>query len=98
VKQSVRANAGSCLNGAVDIPATLRQPVAPALIAAGHFGRGMAELLLDIALIDLSREGEAGAQRMPGKHLAELRLVKRTATHVDGEGGPLDEACDLLIV
>jgi hypothetical protein len=33
------------------------------LVAAGHFGGGVAELLLHIAFIDLGRRGEAGARR-----------------------------------
>ena len=50
------------------------EPVAPALVAAGHLGAGVAELLLDVALVDLGGGGEAGAQRMSGEFLLPLRL------------------------
>jgi hypothetical protein len=36
------------------------KPVASALVFAGHFGGGMAELLLYVALVDFGRGGEAG--------------------------------------
>ena len=35
------------------------EPVAPALIFAGHFGGDMSELLLHIPLVDFGRGGEA---------------------------------------
>lgn len=38
------------------------ESVAPALVAAGHLGGGVAEVLLDVALVDLGRGGEPGAQ------------------------------------
>ena len=41
--------------------------VAAALIAAGHFGGNVPELLLHIALVDLGRRGEAGAQGRAGE-------------------------------
>jgi hypothetical protein len=37
------------------------EAVAPALITSGHFGRGVAELLLHEALVNLGRGGEPGA-------------------------------------
>ena len=43
------------------------EPVAAALVAAGHFGAGVAEVLLDVPLVGLSGRGKAGAQRVPGK-------------------------------
>ena len=56
------------------------EPVAAALVAAGHFGRGVAELLLDVALVDLGRGGEAGAQRMAGELLSRSRSVRSPRT------------------
>ena len=45
------------------------EAVAAPLVAAGHFRRSVAEVLLDVAFVDLGRRGEPGAQRMPGKLL-----------------------------
>lgn len=70
--------------------------VAPALVLAGHLGAGMAELLLDVALVDLGRGGEAGAQRMPG----ELRLplaLRQIGPDAGGQGRAFDQPRDLLI-
>ena len=36
------------------------EPIAPSLIAAGHFGRGVAEMALDVGFVDLGGGGEAG--------------------------------------
>ena len=49
------------------------EPVAAALVAPGHFGRGVAELLLHVALVDLGRGGEAGAQRMARRISSRVR-------------------------
>ena len=38
------------------------EAIATALVAAGHFGAGVAELFLHIALVDLGGGGQAGAQ------------------------------------
>src|SRR5271155_2651550 len=43
------------------------EPIAAALVAPGHFRRGVAELLLHEAFVDLGGRGEAGAQRMAGE-------------------------------
>ena len=40
------------------------EPFPSPLIAAGHFGRSVTELFLDVAFIHLSAAGEAGAERM----------------------------------
>ena len=48
--------------------------VAAALVAAGHFGAGVAEMFLHVALIDLGVGGEAGAQRMSGEFSSPLSL------------------------
>src|SRR5271156_6149590 len=50
------------------------KPVAAALVAPGHFGGGVAELLLHPAFVDLGGGGEAGAQRMAGEFLPPVRL------------------------
>ena len=50
------------------------EPVAAALVAPGHFGGGVAELLLHVALVDLGRGGEAGAQRMAREFPLPLAL------------------------
>jgi hypothetical protein len=46
------------------------EAVAPALVAAGHLGGGMAEVALDGALLGLGRGGQPGAQRVAGEQLA----------------------------
>ena len=40
------------------------ESVAVPLIPAGHFGRGVTELLLDITLVDIGGGGKTGAQGM----------------------------------
>ena len=65
----------SCSAGEID-----PEPVAPALIAAGHFRRGVAEMLLDVTFVDLGRRGEAGAQRVPGEFLKPLALGESPRT------------------
>lgn len=35
------------------------EPISPALVFAGHLGRGVAELLLDVAFFDFCRGGKA---------------------------------------
>jgi hypothetical protein len=59
----------SCGLGEVDAEA-----LAAALVAPGHLGARMTKLLLDVALVDLGRGGEAGAQRMAGELLPPLRF------------------------
>ena len=56
----------------------------------------MAELLLHIALVDLGRGGEAGAQRMAGKLLLAFALGQ-IAADTGGEGRSLDQPGDLLV-
>ena len=46
--ESIRSNLEACGFGEVD-----PEPFPPALIAAGHLGAGMAQVLLHVALIDL---------------------------------------------
>ncbi len=54
----------------------------------------MAELLLHLALVDLGRGGEAGAQRMPGELFLPLAFGQ-IAAHPGGHRGSLDEPCDV---
>ncbi len=61
------------------------EAIAAALVCARHLGRGMAELLLHVAFVDLGRGGEAGPQRMAGKEAATLAFRQVAA---------LDEASD----
>jgi len=42
------------------------EPVSVALIAAGHLCRSVAQMFLDIALVDLGAGGETGADQRPG--------------------------------
>ncbi len=65
------------------------EPVAPTLIAPRHLGGGVAELLLDEALVDLGRGGEASAQRMAGEGLATLSF-RQITSHPGGERHSLD--------
>ena len=82
-----RSKAGS--RGEIDAEA-----ISPALIAARHFGRGMAELLLHIAFIDLCRRGQACAQRMPGEFPLPFAFGK-IAAHAGRERRRFDEARDV---
>jgi hypothetical protein len=52
------------------------ESVALALVAAGHLGTGVAQLLLHVAFIDLRGGGETGPQRMPGEFLPPFGLPK----------------------
>ena len=56
------------------------EAVAPALIAPGHFGAGVAELLLHVAFVDFRRGGEAGAQRMAGEFRARSPSLRSPRT------------------
>ncbi len=62
----MHAHARDTLRGvAASQPGGFRQvdakPIAAALVAAGHFGAGVAELSLHVAFLDFRRRGEAGA-------------------------------------
>ena len=50
------------------------EPVALALVAAGHFGAGVTEMFLDVGFLDLGGGGEAGAQRMAAEREPPLAL------------------------
>ena len=71
------------------------ESVASSLIASGHLGAGVAELLLDVALVDLGRGGEAGAQRVAGEKGRALGLGQ-VAAQAGGGGGALDQALSLI--
>ena len=72
------------------------EPIAFALIAAGHFGAGVAEVLLHVRFLDLRRRGEAGAQRMAPKGALAFALGQ-IAANTGGEGGLLHEARDVFV-
>ena len=73
------------------------EPVAPPLVAAGHLRRGVAELLLDVAFVDLGRRRQAGAQRVSGELLLPLAL-RKVAAHARGDRQALDQARDVTVV
>ena len=56
----------------------------------------MAELLLHIALVDLGRGGEAGAQRMAGEFPLPFGFGK-VGADAGGKRGALDQAGDMLV-
>src|SRR5271170_1572856 len=72
------------------------EPVAAALVTPGHFGRDVAELLLDVALVDLGRGGEAGAQRMPGE-LSFALAFGEIAAYAGGERGAFDQSGNVFV-
>ena len=71
--------------------------VAAPLVAAGHFRRSVAEVLLDVAFVDLGRRGEPGAQRVPGKLLLPVAFGQ-IAANARGDRQALDEARDVAVV
>lgn len=73
------------------------EAVPPALVFAGHFRRGMTELLLHIAFFNLGGRGEASAQRVTRELSGTIRLAE-IAAHAGGQGRFLDEARDLLVM
>ena len=73
-----------------------REPVALALVTTGHFGAGVAQMLLNVGLLDLGRGGEAGAQRMAAEREPPLALAK-VAAKAGGQGACLDEPHDVLV-
>ena len=73
------------------------EAVAAPLVAAGHFRRSVAEVLLDVAFVDLGRRGEPGAQRVPGKLLLPVAFGQ-IAAHARGDRQALDEARDVAVV
>src|ERR1700722_9720539 len=72
------------------------EPVAFALVAAGHFGAGVAEMLLDMGLLDLGRGGQAGAQRMTAEGDPPLAL-RQVPAQAGGERARLHQADDMLV-
>ena len=50
------------------------ESVALALVAAGHFSAGVAEMFLNVGLLDLGGGGEAGAQRVAAEREPPLAL------------------------
>ena len=72
------------------------EPVAFALVAPGHFGAGVAKMLLDVGLLDLGRGGQAGAQRMAAEGKPALALGQ-IAAQARGERACLYQADDVLV-
>ena len=73
------------------------EAVAAALVAPGHLGRGVPELLLHIALLDFGRRGQPGAQRMTGEEGAALAFAK-IGPHAGGEDRRFDQTGDMTII
>ncbi len=73
------------------------EAIAPTLVAARHFRRSVAEVLLDVAFVDLGRRGQAGVQRVPGRLLLPLACGK-IAAHACREREALDQARDVAVV
>jgi len=72
------------------------EPIATALVASGHLGRSMSELLLDVTFIHLGAAGETCAQGMAGEELQPLGFGKfGPQTRIFD--GLLDEARDMLV-
>lgn len=71
--------------------------IAASLILTGHLRARVAKLLLNVALIDLGRRGEASAQGMAGKKFRTLRLAKITS-HTCSQRSTLYQACNFLVM
>jgi hypothetical protein len=56
----------------------------------------MAELLLDIALLDLGRRSKPGSQRMAGEEQAAI-CVRQIRPDTGGKHRLLDQAGDMLV-
>ena len=56
----------------------------------------MSELLLNIALINLRRRGEPGAQGMAREHCQPFRF-RQIGSDVTLHNGCLDQPCDVLV-
>src|SRR3984957_160991 len=72
------------------------EPVAFALVAAGDFCAGVAEMLLDMGLLDRGRGGQAGAQRMATEGDPPLAL-RQVPAQAGGERAGLHQADDMLV-
>jgi hypothetical protein len=72
------------------------KPVAFALIPAGHFSAGVAEMPLNVGLFDLGGGGKAGAERMAAEREPPFALGK-VAAQAGGEGACLHQPDDVLV-
>ena len=72
------------------------EPVAFALVAAGHFGAGVAEVFLDMGLFDLGGGGETGAERMAAEGEPPFALGQ-VAAQAGREGACLHQPDDVLV-
>lgn len=68
----------------------------PALVAAGHFGAGMAELFLHISFIDFGTAGQPRAQGMPGTEFC-ARGIGQVRAQPCGRHANLDQPCDMAV-
>src|ERR1700733_5045128 len=73
-----------------------REPIAFALVASGHFGAGVAEMLLDMGLLDLGRGSQAGAERMAAEREPPLALHQVPA-QAGGERASFHQSDDVLV-
>lgn len=73
------------------------EAIAAALIFAGHFRTGMAELLLDVTLVYFGRGRKAGTQRMAREYLGRITLAQISA-NTGGKCRLLDETCHLPVI
>ena len=71
--------------------------VAFPLIAAGHFGAGVAKVFLHMRLFDLRRGGEAGAQGMAAEGAFSFALGQIAANPRRAARSFLDESGDMLV-
>ena len=71
------------------------EPLPSALVTASHLGAGMAELFLNVTLVDLGSRGQAGAQRVSGELLPPLGLSKRVKGDSAGSDGDMAMAKQL---
>jgi hypothetical protein len=72
------------------------EAIAPALIAAGHFGAGVAELFLHVALIDFGGAGETGPQGMACEFLRPFGF-RQAGADAGGERRALDQPGDVPV-
>jgi hypothetical protein len=72
------------------------EAIAAALVAAGHFGAGVTELFLHVALVDLGAGSESGPQRMSGEFSPSFSFAQ-IASHAGCKRRSLDQPGDVLV-
>jgi hypothetical protein len=73
------------------------EPVATALVAPGHLGRCVSELLLDVTLVDFGRTGEAGTQAM-AREEREAVFLGQLGPDAGIKNSALDQSRNVLVV